>query len=315
MIELLRKHWEELSRLYQQFNTITEIAQEFCRLHKKEYTDSWRRAVSKVVNEKAQNNTSAKILLIDIETAPALSYVWGAWNQNPGTNLAMVQDDWFMLTWSAKWLFDKKVLSDKLTSEEAIQQDDSRIANSIWKLLDEADIVIAHNAIKFDIKRLNTRFLKAGYNPPMPYQIIDTYVHAKKSFALFSNKLDFIAKDFLGLEGKIKHSGFELWESCMKGDTEALLEMEEYNIQDVRILEDVYLELRPWIKPHPNIGLFVGKEVKCCATCGSEDLEWGSNYVTYANTYQACRCNSCGAVGRSRKSNTLNKSITLSTPK
>jgi hypothetical protein len=33
--------------------------------------------------------------------------------------------------------------------------------------------------------------------------------------------------------------------------------MEAYNIHDVRILEETYLMLRPWIKPHPNMALFI----------------------------------------------------------
>jgi len=156
------------------------------------------RILPTIIKEKSP----AKILVLDIETAPLLAYVWGVWNINIGHNMQMVQKHWFMLTWSAKWLFDDKIFSDKLTPEEIFAQDDSRITKSIWELVNEADVVIAHNGIKFDMKRLNTRFLRHRLPPPMPYQIIDTLVHVKKQFALSSNRLAEIGK-FLGLGEKL----------------------------------------------------------------------------------------------------------------
>ena len=44
--------------------------------------------------------------------------------------------------------------------------------------------------------------------------------------------------------------------------------MEEYNIQDVQLTEALYLEMRPWIKNHPNLsidslatGIVTGKQI------------------------------------------------------
>jgi hypothetical protein len=48
-----------------------------------------------------------------------------------------------LLTWSAKWLFQDEIMNDKLTSEEAINEDDERITKTLWTLLDEADIVVS----------------------------------------------------------------------------------------------------------------------------------------------------------------------------
>ena len=42
---------------------------------------------------------------------------------------------------------------------------------------------------------------------------------------------------------------------CIEGSSEALTMMDEYCIKDVYVLEDVYMHLRPYIQPHPNIGL------------------------------------------------------------
>lgn len=242
----------------------------------------------------------AKILIFDIETAPLKAYVWSLWKNNVYPKDGQLLQDWFMLTWAAKWLFDDKVIAAKLTPEEVAKEDDSRITKLIWELLNEADIIIAHNALKFDNKRLNTRFLKNGLPPPLPYQTIDTLIHARKKFSISSNRLDYIG-EYLNIGRKIDTGGFRLWKRCLDGDEKAMEEMEVYNIQDVKLLEDVYLILRPYIQPHPNIGLFIEENVECCPSCGSTSLYWGGTYATYANLFDAFRCNDCGSIGRSRK--------------
>jgi hypothetical protein len=243
--------------------------------------------------------TSAKVLILDIETAPMSAYVWGIWNQNVGTH--QIKSDWFCLTWAAKWLFEDKVYSAKLKPDEVANQDDKRIIEGIWKLLNEADIVIAHNAVKFDIPRLNSRFIINDLHPPLPYQIIDTLVHIRRQFGFTSNKLDYVNK-LLNLERK-KETSFELWDNCMKGDRKALKEMEDYNVQDVRILEETYLQIRPWIKPHPNMGLFILDETEQrCPSCGSSELQdQGKCYNTSANIYELIRCNNCNSISRKRR--------------
>jgi hemin uptake protein HemP len=237
---------------------------------------------------------------MDIETAPLLAFVWGMWEQN--LIHEFIKSDWFVLTWSAKWLFEKKVYSAKLTPKEAKNQDDKRIMQSMWRMLDEADVVITHNGDKFDLKKLNTRFLVHRMNPPMPYISIDTLKSNKKQFAHTSNKLDYI-NNSLGVARKMKHEGASLWVKCYNGDSKSLDIMEKYNIQDVVILEDLYLRIRQWIKPHPNLALHITDErVERCPTCLSDDLRAEKkHYYTKTARYEAFRCNECGAVGRHRK--------------
>lgn len=248
---------------------------------------------------KEEVNTSAKVLVFDIETAPVKAYVWGIWNQNIPTQ--MIESDWFCLTWAAKWLFEDKVYSGKLTPKEVKNQDDGRIIKGIWQLLNEADIVIAHNGDKFDIPKLNQRFIIHKLHPPLPYQSIDTLKHIRRQFGFISNKLDYV-NQVLNLPRKTEHEGFKLWEKCYNGDQEALNKMEEYNIGDVRILEETYLRIRSWIKPHPNLGLFILDEKESrCPSCGSNDLkDMGKPYVTTANRYTQYRCGNCGSGGRKR---------------
>ena len=262
-------------------------------------------------------NTSAKVLILDIETAPIRGYMWGIWNQNIQPD--NITSDWFCLTWAAKWLFEDKVYSAKLTSKEAIAEDDSRIILGIWKLVNEADIVIAHNGQKFDMPKLNSRFIINKLHPPLPYQQIDTLLHIRRQFGFTSNKLDYVNK-LLNLPRKKENSGMPLWIGCCNGDTKCLKEMLDYNIEDVRILEETYLRIRAWIKPHPNMGLFILDETESrCPSCGSNDLSSeGKEYKTTANSYEQFRCNNCGSVGRKRLGNLTIKQrrhLTMSTPK
>jgi RNase P subunit RPR2 len=239
------------------------------------------------------------MLILDIETAPMVGYIWGTFKQN--ISPSQLIDGPCMIGWSAKWLFDKNTKSDILTPEEATNRDDKRITESIWQWINKADIIIAHNGDKFDLPFLNSRFVVHGMKPPMPYQTIDTLKVAKANrwgFRFSSNRLDSICLD-LGLPRKI-HTDFSLWSECLNGNKKALKDMEKYNRNDVGILEEVYVRLMPWIKSHPNIGLYMDTTETVCPNCGNVNLTWEGEYYTMVGKYSAFRCDTCGAVGRSR---------------
>ena len=511
------------------------------------------------VPKKQFRPTLPKVLLFDIETAPLKAYIWqkGVWNTN--VHADQVVSEWYMLCWSAKWLFDKRVYSDRLTGEESIAEDDSRISKSFWELLNQSDIVIAHNGcfakghkvlksdltwvdvadlkvgdellafnenvpdpsnpkskrrfeisvvervepvvkksskvilenghefivsndhpwlvkrrgshwdwrttdklihfngnntltsvidvwnnddnyhagylaafldgegsvvhskrshrkfgsnftitftqkeqyiidkliesldhfnfkysiysydrnhrdimnisilggtpeklrflgitqsaknkklnldfleennlygkdtykIKeiidighqelvglqtssktyivdgfpvhnsgFDIPNMNTRFIINGLSPTKPYQTIDTLKIARKQFGFTHNSLNALARVF-GFDSKLE-TNFQLWKDCINGSDGALRRMEKYNRRDVTLLEEIYLKLRPWIKGHPNLGLYVESDKPVCPVCGSSDIEWtGDYYYTQSGKYATYRCK-CGAYGRAR---------------
>lgn len=183
-----------------------------------------------------------------------------------------------------------------MTSKEAKNKDDKRVVKSLWELMDEADIIIAHNLDNFDLKKINTRFLKHNLPHPSYYRKIDTLKVARQNFKISSNKLDYICK-FLGLDRKMQTGGFDLWVRCYNGDKEALKTMDKYCRKDVKILEEVYLELRPYIKNHPHITLVDGS----CPNCGSKDLKEISPYKTQRYEYPAYRCRNCKALTHGTK--------------
>jgi hypothetical protein len=217
-------------------------------------------------------------------------------------NPDMIIKDWSILCWSAKWLFDSKMHHAVVPPREAVNRQDGSVLQPLWNLLNEADIVIAHNGAQFDVKKMNARFALNGFPPPMPYRVIDTLRVTKRTFNFSSHKLDYINKLFgLGQKG---HPGMQCWKDCVNGSSEivkasALHHLSVYCDRDVRILEDLYLEIRPWIKSHPNVALFIDTKEPICTNCGSSDLNWGGKYYTPAGRFKAFRCQ-CGAVGRNR---------------
>lgn len=241
-----------------------------------------------------------KILILDIETAPLLAYVYASQVWKAVIRPEALESDWYILTWSAKWL-GGEIMSERCTPGEVWDEDDSRIIRKLWKVLDEADVVIAHNGDFFDIPNINTRFLMNGLGPTSNYKQIDTLKIARKQFGFTHNGLDALAKKF-GIDGKI-HTGMELWKRCMRGSEEALKEMELYNQHDVEILEEVYLKLRPWIRNHPNFAMYNETMELQCPNCGSTNVEPDGNfYYTHTGKYPTHRCKDCGNTPRERKS-------------
>lgn len=240
-----------------------------------------------------------KVLIFDIETSPIKAYVWKLWKTD--VHPEQIISDWFCIAWSAKWLYSNKVMGEVLTPEEVLNEDDTRIMKSLWKLINEADILVSHNGNRFDIPRINSRFIINGLSPTRPYFSVDTCQIAKRQFGFSSNKLNALA-EYFGLPTKLDTS-FELWEKCLKGDPKALKYMLKYNKRDVTVLEEIYLKLRPWIKNHPNMGNLEG-ETCACANCGDTNLTLLENkyYYTSVGKYPLYKCEKCGAITRGRSS-------------
>jgi len=242
-----------------------------------------------------------RIATLDIETAPLESYTWGIWEQNVG--LDMIKAEWSILSFSWKWLGEKAVFQSTGGRGPDKVRDDQPLMGELWRLLNEADFVIAQNGIKFDIKKINARLIMHGFGPYSPIRVIDTLAAARKRFAFTSNKLEWQSR-YLTDSPKSKHKkfpGFELWSECLKDNPEAWREMEKYNKQDVIATEKLYMRQRPWITHHPNIGTFnIFGDVQC-PTCGAaEIIECGSR-VLQNGSYRQYHCRSCGAWSRGKR--------------
>lgn len=244
--------------------------------------------------------SKARTLILDIETAPILANVWRTWKENVG--LEQIRADWYILSFSAKWLGAKRVIYHD-QSKAANIEDDTDLMRKLWGLLNEADFVVAHNGRRFDLKKINARFIVKGFPPPSPYRIIDTLDIAKSQFAFTSNRLAYLT-DTLCTEKKLAHAkfpGFSLWKECLAGNKEAWAEMKLYNCQDVVSLEELYLKLRAWDTNHPNVAaLDEPEEHECCPKCGSSHVIQKGYRYTQVGKYARFQCRDCGGWSRGR---------------
>lgn len=225
-----------------------------------------------------------KILVLDIETKPAQAYVWRAYGeQNIGVE--QIIDAGGIICVGYKWLGSKDTF---LVSEW--EHGKVEMLREVHNAMSEADAVITYNGDKFDLPKLQGEFLLAGLGPTPPVTSIDV-VKSVRKFGFFVNRLAFIGP-FLGVGAKIKHEGFDLWVKVMAGDGPAQRRMSKYCKQDVKLLEKLYMKVRPFIRNHPHMGNDKGYE---CGACGSKQVHSRGYRRTRTFRIQRLQCQSCGA--------------------
>lgn len=225
-----------------------------------------------------------KILALDIETSPSICYTWTLWDNRIGID--QIVEPSRMICFSARWMDE-----DQTMFFSEFHHGREEMLRKAHELLSECDALMTYNGKAFDNKHLQREFLTEGFSPPAPYQHIDLYLVARRQFKFISNKLDHITQE-LGLEGKVKHSGFGLWKRCMMNESEAWDEMMGYNMRDVDLLIDLYNKLLPWINNHPNRALIDGHGT--CNRCGSSKVvERGQSY-TQVSKFVSLQCLKCG---------------------
>lgn len=243
-----------------------------------------------------------RILLFDIENAPNTAYIWSLYQEV--LSESMLDSAWYILCWSAKWLGESKIYSSALIDfPQAFKknpENDKLVLQKLWTLLDEADIVIAHNGKAFDVRKVNARFVMNGMLPPSPYKVVDTLLAARQYFFFTSNKLDDLGK-YLKVGEKVDTGGFKLWKQCMMGNKTAWKKMVKYCKNDITLLEKVYLKLRPFIQNHPNLTVYDENDSHQCPKCNSDNLKKEGFFYTDVCKYQRYSCKDCGGWSRGRK--------------
>lgn len=233
----------------------------------------------------------SKILLLDIETAPTVAYVWRMYDENIGVEQIIKPTR--ITCWSAKWVGQSGVM---FASEWTHSRE--HMLKMILNLLAESDAVITYNGDKFDLPKLMGEFAVAGLGSPGPLTSIDLYKTVRK-LGFQSSKLQFAAPH-LGIGEKVANEGFRLWRGIEEGDPDARRKMERYNKQDTRLLEKLYKTLRPFVKNHPYLG--EGKASECPA-CGSHKVQKRGQRRTKSFFIERLHCQACGtwSDGRRRK--------------
>lgn len=226
-----------------------------------------------------------KILLLDIETAPALVYTFSLFK--PMIGLDQIVEHPRIICWSAKWYGKGRVLFE---SEHATDRVD--MLTKMRNLMDEADVVVGYNSMGFDVPWLRGEFVKEGIELPSPFQQVDLWKLNKQNMRLLSGKLDYLAWHMLE-ERKVSHPGFRLWAECLKGDERAWRLMKKYAIQDTALLEPLFEQMRPFIRG-VNFALWNDGASFACTKCASTNVQRRGFHRTGASKFQRYHCQDCG---------------------
>lgn len=250
-----------------------------------------------------------KILILDIETAPNLAYVWRFYQENVGPQ--QVLEHCSLLSFAAKWY---KQPNKEMYYHSVQNNSEQSVLGLLNKLLDVADATVTHNGVRFDMPKIRGRSLVHGLKPPSPVKEIDTYLIVRKEFGFDGNSLEYVAKVLKLKHQKLKHKhfpGFELWLECLKGNPKAWAELKRYNIHDVKVLEELYERVLPYARNHPNVNVYEEEDRLACPKCGSEHNQMRGPAHTVVGTYQRYQCQDCGGWHRGRKMIRRKKNLTV----
>ena len=229
----------------------------------------------------------ARILVVDIERLPGLTSIFdqkthgfipvSRWRRLPS-----------LLCFAAKW-YDRKAVQF-----HAAWDDHDAMVQASWDLYDAADIVVGYNSIRFDNKHLKSEWLLAGMPPPRPWKNVDLYAANRNLFGFESKSLNHLCHR-LDLDTKSGHYDEIMAEDAINGDLKAQRLMKRYNIGDVKITEQAYDALRPWLAGHPVVNPTAPDGLACNA-CGSPELVPAGTRQANLMEYPLYRCAGCGGV-------------------
>lgn len=231
------------------------------------------------------------ILTIDIETSPMICAVWDAYN--PTVSPDSIIEPKKIMCFAAKWYGNPEV-----EFYSTYRHGDDGMGFHLFRLLNEADVVMHYNGIRFDVPHINTHLIKNNFGPPSPYKQLDLYQTVKKRFAFDFKKLGYVNEQ-LELESKLDGIGLSHWLACMQGDPDSWALMQKYNEQDVVATEKLYDRVKLWIPGHPSLVAVSGEFA--CRLCNSTHLEKRGFAYTGVSKYQRYRCFDCGAWSRDSK--------------
>lgn len=262
---------------------------------------TWQMGEIEIESENEKQKKSP-VLIFDIETSIRHAFLFGTGDQY--VKATDFEDEPMILGWSAKYAGDSKVLSAFVTPEEAVNKNQTRVVKELWNLLSTVNISASYNGNNFDVKYMNTFFIKYRLGLPNRIRNIDPCVIARNTFRFDDNKMDTVVK-YLGLDDGKHKMEREDWIRCYYGNKEALQKMEKYCRHDVEILELVLDAVKPYVPALPNMGIFGDVESPLCPSCGSSNFVSNGYQTTSFGKYNSYRCE-CQALFRSRK-NLLSK--------
>lgn len=236
------------------------------------------------------NIKKPRILLFDIETSPALAWVWRSGKQYIDYSQLKTESKFDIICICYKWADENKIYS---LDWDYDKQDSSEMLRQFGHILESADLVIGQNCDKFDIRHINTQRLLRGLDPLNWPTTEDTLKQLRKYFYLPSYKLDYVGKLLVG-GGKDKMH-FQDWINIVeRKDKSSFTKLIKYCKNDVMVLFKVWQTISKFCKPKVHMGIIVGEGRDSCPRCGSGEF-WADGFrYTRTGKFQSYECMKCG---------------------
>lgn len=260
------------------------LSNKIARLIGAKINKSKRYRLSKEQQDKLKEiQSNMKILIWDLETSRGLfSLFWTGKQYVPDSSMVKEPN---IITVSYKWLGEDNtyvIVWDK-------DKTDEKLVKEFLSVYNKADMSITYNGDNFDVRWLNWRAMKYGYNINLFVKQFDIFKQSKRLFRLPSYSLNFLAKT-LGVTVKVENSGKKMWDELEHGTKEehdnALQEMCEYNIGDITTTEEVYVALRKYMGHKVHVGVMSGLHRFTCPNCGGYNIEYVNRTTTAQGTVQ-----------------------------
>lgn len=244
-----------------------------------------------------------KILFWDIEVFPGVYYGWSKFHP-PFQQLEKSSINSICYKWAHKDKVESIHLSKK--QHELDPRNEKPLIKKMLKVINQADLIVAHNGDRFDWKKFNARVLKYGLDPIRKPKLIDTLKMVKREAAFDSHRLGDLCTE-LNIKTKVETEkglftkALYSWKHYM-----ALV---DYCRHDVLALEALYHKLMPHCKPIINAA-GLNNRLKACSSCGSEALlKYGTYILNNGVEVQRYRCKDCGST-KTRDSANGQKTLT-----
>lgn len=131
---------------------------------------------------------------------------------------------------------------------------DGPLLRAILSWMEDIDIIIAHNGLKFDLPFLRTRAVVHGL-PPVNFQkIIDPVQLARQHFRFPGNSLQSISH-VIGTQNEKTPLRPDTWaKAALNGDPHCMEEIVTHCVADVDVLEEVCWKIRGYVRQIDKAG-------------------------------------------------------------
>lgn len=188
-----------------------------------------------------------------------------------------------------RWAHEKK---SKCLVWDNNKQCSKKLIEDFTKIIESADVVIAHNGDKFDLKHINTQRL-LHKQPPISWPTSeDTVKMARKHFNFPANNLNYLGKVLASAEkDKMEMND---WVQIKEHKCEkALAKMVKYCKKDVDLLYNVWERIAPYCEPKASRSIIKNNHKDGCPSCGDNNKQKSGTRINKSGKYQMYKCMSC----------------------